>query len=73
MLLTEAGVAKLADFGVSVQLDSTLAKRKTVIGTPFWMAPEVIQEMDYDSRVFLTIISHLGGHLVIRHYSDRTC
>lgn len=53
-MLTESGVAKLADFGVSVQLDSTLAKRKTVIGTPFWMAPEVIQEMDYDSRVPLT-------------------
>ncbi|KNB41643.1 serine/threonine-protein kinase [Blastocystis sp. subtype 4] len=50
VLLTESGIAKLADFGVSVQLDSTLAKRKTVIGTPFWMAPEVIQEMDYDSR-----------------------
>ena len=67
-MLTESGIAKLADFGVSVQLDSTLAKRKTVIGTPFWMAPEVIQEMDYDSRVFLTWFSHLGGHLVIGHH-----
>lgn len=51
ILLTEEGTAKLADFGVSAQLDSTMSKRNTVIGTPFWMAPEVIQEEDYNCIV----------------------
>mmetsp|Transcript_25343 Transcript_25343/g.25568 ORF Transcript_25343/g.25568 Transcript_25343/m.25568 type:complete len:573 (+) Transcript_25343:274-1992(+) len=50
ILLTADGVAKLADFGVSAQLTNTMQKRKTVIGTPFWMAPEVIQETSYDDR-----------------------
>ena len=40
-LLTEEGAAKLADFGVSAQLGSTMSRRRTVIGTPYWMSPEV--------------------------------
>ena len=40
----------IADFGVSAQMSNTMSKRKTVIGTPFWMAPEVIQESSYNGK-----------------------
>nr|CDS23814.1 protein kinase [Echinococcus granulosus] len=55
VLLTDNADVKLVDFGVSAQLDRTIGKRNTFIGTPYWMAPEVIScEQDtsctYDAR-----------------------
>lgn len=55
VLLTDNADVKLVDFGVSAQLDKTFGKRNTFIGTPYWMAPEVIHcERDsnctYDAR-----------------------
>jgi len=50
VLLTDDGHIKLADFGVSAELTNTMNKRKTVVGSPYWMAPEVIRESHYDGR-----------------------
>lgn len=50
VLLTADGRVKLADFGVSAQLKDSLARRRSFIGTVFWMAPEAIEERDYDER-----------------------
>eukprot|EP01114_Cavostelium_apophysatum_P004434 TRINITY_DN1466_c0_g1_i1.p1 TRINITY_DN1466_c0_g1~~TRINITY_DN1466_c0_g1_i1.p1 ORF type:complete len:587 (-),score=166.11 TRINITY_DN1466_c0_g1_i1:832-2592(-) len=49
ILLTEIGEVKLADFGVSAEI-SNAAKRRTVVGSPYWMAPEVVKESPYDYR-----------------------
>lgn len=47
ILVNTQGLSKLADFGVASQLTDAITKRQTVIGTPYWMAPEIILEAGY--------------------------
>ncbi|KAJ3103156.1 hypothetical protein HDU97_010364 [Phlyctochytrium planicorne] len=50
ILLTEEGVVKIADFGVSEKLTQTIGVRNSVVGTPYWMSPEVITGSDYGTE-----------------------
>jgi len=50
ILISKKGEVKLADFGATRQLSDTVTKAKTFVGSPYWMAPEVFTQQEYDSK-----------------------
>jgi len=51
ILIGEDGSVKIADFGYAAQLTKGRTKRQTIVGTPYWMAPELIRGIEYDQKV----------------------
>jgi len=51
LLLTTKGEIKISDFGYAAQLGEAKSKRNTIVGTPYWMAPELIRGQDYTNKV----------------------
>lgn len=52
---------KLADFGFAAALTAEQDKRASVVGTPYWMAPEIIKGLEYDGKVISGVVSHSVG------------
>jgi len=50
ILLSKTGQVKLADFGATAQLTDTMTKCNTFVGSPYWMAPEVMTQNQYDGK-----------------------
>ena len=46
VLISEDGRLQLCDFGVAARMESDASKRSTIVGTPYWMAPEMHSDID---------------------------
>jgi len=72
ILMANDGRIQLCDFGVATQLAANHLKRNTFVGTPYWMAPEVIKEgSTYNFKVYRSqiVLTSSGRYMVTWNYS----
>ena len=64
ILINKKGEVKVADFGFAIQLTREKANRKSVVGTPAWMAPELIKKESYNEAVDVWSVGIIAVELV---------
>ncbi|EDQ91249.1 uncharacterized protein MONBRDRAFT_15013, partial [Monosiga brevicollis MX1] len=67
VFLTRHGVPKLGDFGISKSIASTMAKAHTVVGTPYYISPELAQGKPYDNKTDIWSLGCVAYELLTLH------
>lgn len=50
VFLTKKGIVKIGDFGIAKVLSHTIQKARTMVGTPYYLSPEIVQSQPYNSK-----------------------